>query len=55
MHFSIFNLSKAVTDGASRDSRDTRVRSHALLIRPTLCNIQHGYAILRSMPLAYLE
>lgn len=25
------------------------------LFRPTRCNIQHGYAILRSMPLAYLE
>lgn len=34
---------------------DDAFRSQALLVRPTRCNIQGGYAILRSMSLTYLE
>lgn len=37
------------------EHRRERSERHALLVRPTRANIQSGYAILRSMPLAYLE
>lgn len=56
--FTIYESGGQQEENAARKAkrgREHRRECHALLVRPTRANIQRGYAILWSMPLAYLE